>query len=97
VPAFSAWPAALLGPASEVEGEAFVSIEPSAHLGMLVRGVIVEDLMHGVAGASRRSMHSNCSRRHKIPDLRLAGSEVCFNVARADRRLAQEITSWRRE
>jgi hypothetical protein len=34
-----------------VEGEAFVSIEPSAHLGMLVCGVIVEDLMHGVAGA----------------------------------------------
>src|SRR5260221_5933114 len=37
-----------------MEGEALVPIEPSAHLGMLVGGVIVEDHMHGFAGRNFR-------------------------------------------
>jgi transposase len=38
----------------KVEGEALVPIEPSAHPGMLVGGVIVEDHMHCFAGRNRR-------------------------------------------
>jgi|SRR6516164_1121957 len=38
----------------KVEGEALVPIEPSAHPGMLVGSVIVEDRMDGFAGRSRR-------------------------------------------
>ena len=34
----------------EVKGEARVPVEPFAHLGMFVRGIIVEDHMHALAG-----------------------------------------------
>src|SRR5450631_4643239 len=38
----------------EVEGEALVPIEPLAHFGMLVGGVIVDDHMHDLAGGNLR-------------------------------------------
>jgi len=38
----------------KVEGEAFVALEPLAHLGVLVSGIIVEDHMHELAGGNLR-------------------------------------------
>lgn len=34
----------------EVEGEALMAVEPGAHLGILVGGIIVEDDVHGLVG-----------------------------------------------
>ena len=36
------------GSRREVEGESLVTVEPSAHLGMLVDGIVVEDDVNGL-------------------------------------------------